>query len=267
MPIEQKQNDGAIKTEEETKQQGRVNIQLTKRDLDIFEFVLEMKFADLNTIHQKFFSHLQSGKISVSSWWARERLALLRQHGFLRTVRFTFSGKTYFLATELAHVALTNMRIERSFVRPVQGIDVRTFEHDLRVIEARLALERLGRAANWVPERRLKSDLALASGLSRQYQPDAIYQNKHGEMMAFELEISPKKKERYAEKLRKYLDVIRQAETQGGPGFRGALFVVCHDHVFNILSELTRRHEGKFRIERFDELVGGAPAAEKQEVG
>ena len=228
-----------------------------------------MKFADLNAIHQKFFLNLRSGERSKSDWWARERLGLLKQHGFLKTKRFTFSGKTYFLATKLAHIALKNMRSHRGYVRPLEEIDVRTFDHDLRVIEARLALEQLGRAANWVSERQLKSDLALASGLPRQYQPDAIYQNKHGEPMAFELEVSAKSKDRYADKIRKYVDLMRQVDA-GAQGFRGVLFVACHDHVFGILNDLTRRHDGKFRIEKFNDLVTGQgypTTGSKKEVG
>lgn len=265
MAIETEENDGAVETKEEAKKQ---NVILTARDLDIFEFALEMKFADLGAIHQKFFFNLRSGERSKSTWWARERLALLKQHGFLKSKRFTFSGKTYFLATELAHIALKNMRSHRGFVRPLEEIDVRTFDHDLRVIEACLALERLGRATHWVSERQLKSDLALVSGLSRQYQPDAIYQNKHGEPMAFELEVTTKKKDRYADKIRKYVDLIRQAE-HGTHGFQGVLFIVCNDHVFGILNDLTRRHEGIFRIEKFAQLVaaGASETRLKKEVG
>jgi hypothetical protein len=168
-----------------------------------------MKFADLNSLHQKFFSTLQSGERSKSDWWARERLGLLKRHGFLISKRATFTGVGYYLATDLAHTALSNMRSFRTFVRPLTEIDVRTFEHDRRIVEARLALERLGRAVNWAPERRLKSELALNMGLPRQYQPDAIYWNKLQEPMAFELEVSVKGKDRYADKIRKYVDVIR----------------------------------------------------------
>lgn len=226
-----------------------------------------MKFADLKSIHQKFFLNTRSGERSLSDWWARERLGLLKRQGYLSAKRISFSGTSYFLATDLAHSALLNMRSGRSFVRPLVEIDIRTFEHDRRIVEARLVLERLGRATNWVSERRLKSELALTVGLSRAYQPDAIYQNKLGEMMAFELELSAKTKDRYADKIRKYVDVIRQAEVST-KGFRGVLFVVCQDHVFNILSELTRRYEGKFKIEKFNELVGSNdPASLRTEVG
>ncbi len=221
-----------------------------------------MKFADLQVLHRKFFAVTRFGGRSKSDWWARERLRLLKQHGFLHSKRLSFSGKGYYLATDLAHTALTNMRSARSFVKPLSEIDLRTFEHDRLIIAARLALETAGRAVNWASERRLKSESALIAGLSRMYQPDAIYWNKHGEPMAFELEISVKAKDRYESKIRKYLEVIREAS-----GFRGALFVVQSPSVFSLLTELTRRHEGKFRIEKLSDLVGGIGADVKKEVG
>ncbi len=225
-----------------------------------------MKFADLEVLHQKFFAVTQSGERSKSDWWARERLRLLKQHGFLNSKRLNFSGKGYYLATDLAHTVLTNMRSQRSFVRPLAEIDLRTFEHDRLIIAARLALETAGRAVNWASERRLKSESALTAGLPRMYQPDAIYWNKHGEPMAFELEISGKARARYEIKIRKYLEVIRRSEGAEG-GFRGVLFVVHNAGVFELLTELTRRFEGKFKIEKFDNLVGQSrPQAEREVV-
>lgn len=269
MPIEQKKHEWVIETKslgstEEVKKQKQINIQLTNRDLEILEFCLEMKFSDLKSIHQKFFFHLQSGNRSKSDWWARERLGILKRHGYLNSKRISFSGASYYLATDLAHTALSSLRPSRSFVRPLTEIDVRTFEHDRRVIEARLVLESLGRASNWCSERRLKSESALASGLPRMYQPDAIYKNKLGEPTAFELELSVKTKDRYEDKIRKYVDVIRKTEV-GNPGFLGVLFVVCSEHSFNILNELTRRFEGKFKIEKYNELINQSSKIEPRE--
>ena len=100
-------------------------------------------------------------------------------------------------------------------------------------------------------------------GLPRAYQPDAVYWNKLKEPVAFELEISRKTKRLYENKIRKYVDLIRQSEVNGG-GFRAVLFVVTHDAIFEVLSELTRRFEGKFRIEKFNDLL--AQAAKEREV-
>lgn len=239
------------------------HIQLTNRDLDILEFCLEMKFANLEQLHQKFFSKTQSGERSKSDWWARERLSLLKRHEFLSSKRVSFCGEGYYLATELAHIALSNMRSERSFVRPLEGIDIRTFDHDRLVIDARLALEALGRAYKWRSERSLKHDSAVTSGLARMYQPDAIYWNKHGDPMAFELEITLKAQARYETKIRRYVDVMRQAEG-ASEGFRGVLFVTTNQSVFDMLSRLTKRHEWKFKIEKLEHLL--AQLAKEREV-
>lgn len=214
-----------------------------------------MRFASFEVIYQKFFLNLRSGGKSKSDWWARERIGLLKRHGFLNAKRISFTGESYFLSTELAHTALSSLRLSRSFVRPLDNINVTTFEHDKRVTFARLALEQAGRATNWCGERRLKSETALTVGLPRAYQPDAIYWNKLGEPVAFELELSVKQKERYEDKIRKYVDVIRQAELKGD-GFRAVLFVTCHDAIFTTLTDLTQRHLGKFKIEKYLELVG-----------
>ncbi len=243
-----------INKDKATSKKKNINIQLTERDLEILSFCLEMKFADLATLHQKFFSNLKSGEPSKSYWWARERLALLKQHGFLETKRVAFTGVSFYLATEFAHRALASRLHERNFVQPITEIDIRTFEHDLRVLAARVALERLGRAARWVSERQLKADRTLTAGLERAYMPDGIYWNKRNEMMAFELELASKTQDRYADKISKYVDVIRQNETSRS-GFMGVLFVVVHEPVFQRLSELTNRYEGRFRVEKYNELI------------
>lgn len=154
------------------------------------------------------------------------------------------------MATRLAHLALSNMREGRSFVQPLTEIDIRTFEHDRLILEARITLEKNGRATNWYSERRLKSEHSITMGLARRFQPDAVYLNKLNEPIAFELEIAPKTKERYEEKIRKYLEIIRSRK-----GFCAVLFVTKNDAVFNVLSELTRRYQGEFKIEKLGDLL------------
>ncbi len=241
-----------------------------------------MKFASLKSIYVKFFHITQAGTQSRSDWWARERLSHLKRHGYLNVSKVSFSGSSFYLATDLAHTALTNLTTAvsshmtdgsrpindfakgRSFVRPIERIDIRTFEHDRLVMEARLALEGEGRATDWLSERRLKSETSLAFGLAREFQPDAIYRNRLGESVAFELEIAVKSRDRYQDKIRKYVEVMRENESQvhgehhsrkRDQGLRGVLFVTVHESVFKILTELTEKYGGKFRIERLEELL------------
>ena len=183
-------------------------------------------------------------------------MSLLKRHGYLKSARVSFSGTSYYLATDLAHTALITLANSsgRSFVRPLHAVDIRTFEHDRLVMEARLALESEGRARDWLSERRLKSEAALSFGLAREFQPDAIYRNKFSESVAFELEISVKSRERYQDKIRKYVEVMREHEGLD-KGLKGVLFVTVHENVFKTLTELTERYGGKFRIERLEALL------------
>ena len=41
------------------------NFRLTARDLDIIEFVLEMKFSTIEDIHSKFFKYTKQGEKSL----------------------------------------------------------------------------------------------------------------------------------------------------------------------------------------------------------
>ena len=91
---------------------------LQKRDLEVLKFCLEMRFSDLESLYQRFFLITKEGEKSQSDWWARERIGLLRRHGFLISQRLTFTGLSYYLATEKAHIALENLYDSHgSFVR------------------------------------------------------------------------------------------------------------------------------------------------------
>jgi hypothetical protein len=58
-------------------------VKLTRRDLEILKFILEMKFASLAEIHWRFFRNLANGSESRSKIWSDQRLRQLCQAGFL----------------------------------------------------------------------------------------------------------------------------------------------------------------------------------------
>ena len=152
-----------------------------------------MRFSDLESLYQRFFLITKEGEKSQSDWWVRERIGLLRRHGFLISQRLTFTGLSYYLATEKAHIALENLYDSHgSFVRYLKQINLSNFKHDRRVLKSRVVLENVGCATNWRSERVLKSQKTLHFGLARKYQPDAIYTNKLGEDVAFELNFHQK---------------------------------------------------------------------------
>ena len=183
----------------------------TNRDLDILEFILEMKFATIQEIHCKFFKVTRSGQESYSLRWARERLAALVKTKMLEPLK-EVCHKTLYVLTQKGYFYLRNSRNTKTFCRPLYDVDGRTFDHDWRVIQLRIAFEAKGIAKEWVSERQLSDTDQLAKILSSEFRPDGIYTNESGQKVAFELEIARKSKERYRQKVKKYIQVMTEID-------------------------------------------------------
>jgi hypothetical protein len=233
---------------------GEKRIEITKRDLEILRFCLEMKFSDLESIYRKFFSANIDGSKSKSILWARERVNQLNRFGYLHSQRASFSGYAYFLTTKLGQLTLKNFYPDQDFVRPTKTIDIRFFEHDRFVLKSRVYLEAQAGVTSWRPEKCLKLECIAKSGLGREYQPDAIFTNSRGERVAFELEHIRKSKEKYQDKIQKYVDVIRRPENSHFV-FEKVLFVSVSKPVMRTLKEFTEVYQDYFQVVSFDELL------------
>lgn len=226
-----------------------LGFRLTTRETELLEFVLDQKFASSDALYFRFYQ----GKDSKSARYALERLQLLSKHGFLRPQRVYTESKTYYLASPMACDLLQSLRPVRVISAPSENIDLRTFEHDKRVMLCRVHREKKGEVREWLSERRLKNEWTAANGyrLSREYMPDAIYTNRAGGRVAFELELSPKTRERHAKKVSRFLEVMRDKNG----AFSRTLFVACSEPVYQMLLSLTRPYSDQFRIMRYEEIV------------
>lgn len=231
-----------------TARQREAGFRLTAREIELLEFVLEQKFSGIEALYLKFFKT----EGSQSTRYAAERVQLLRRHGFLRAERAYTRPELFYLITPLAHSVLQSQRPGRRLFEPVDGIDHRTFEHDWRVTLCRAYRERSGVATAWISERRIKAEWAIHAGhLTREYCPDGIYTNRRGERVAFELELAPKTRERYARKISRFLDVMRDSS---GP-FRRTLFVACDPWVRTTIQALTTPYPDEFKVLGYEEVV------------
>ena len=226
-----------------------LGFRLTSRELELLEFVLDQKFAGLDALYQRFYA----SEGSKSTRYAAERIQLLRRHGFLRAENVYTQPKLFYLATPLAKDVLQSQRTGRRQLDPIESIDPRMFEHDWRVTLCRAYREGAGLAREWVSERKLKAEWARLSGkLSREYCPDAIYTNRRGEKVAFELELAPKTRERHAKKISRFLNVMQNS----AGAFRRTLFVACDPGVQATLESLVRPYPDEFKVLNFDQVVG-----------
>lgn len=245
--LEEKNRNGNLKE----------RIRLTKRDIEILVFLLEMKFCSLDELYFKFFRFNLDGSESRSSWWARDRVNALRSLKLISTVHFYTEAKSYYLATRKAFKIVQGHLNGRSICKPTFRLDIRTFEHDKLMTQLRLDLEGRRIVQDWNSERLLSEDPKYKNILSREFRPDAIYLTYQGKKVAFELEISTKAKKRYQDKIKKYVSIMR---SQGSDGklFEAVHYVCAKVSVFDLLINETKIYKDFFKIEMLSNFNLGA---------
>lgn len=242
-------------------------MQLMKRDFEIIAFVLNMKFASAQDIHRKFFRVKQDGGISDNEWYVRERLRELMKDGYLATMRYRFESKNYYVGTKHGYDLVRYMQPQLDPVKPIDRIDVRTFDHDVQVMKSRLLLEQSEKVTNWLSDRQLKSfyfDYFQGLG-SRDSAPDGVYDSLAGKCIAFEFEIAQKSKKRYADKIQKYVSQLRGWGPKDGPKYDHVRIICEKDAVFKILTDATALYRNYFSIEHAQKFFSDRAGIENRQ--
>lgn len=225
-----------------------LGLRLTPREIELLEFVLDQKFAGRDALYLRFYQVAGS----KSTRYAEERLQGLAKHGFLRAKRVYTEAMMVYLASTVAHAVIQSLRPERTVSWPIEEIDLRTYEHDKRVTLCRAVREKNREVTDWLSERRLKQEWSAANGyrLNREYMPDAIFTNRSGGRVAFELELAPKTRERYAKKVSRFMEVMKSPDG----AFSRTLFVASSEPVYQMLLTVTRPYP-EFKVSRYEEIV------------
>ena len=97
----------------------------------------------------------------------------------------------------------------------IHSVDFRQFEHDLKVTNCRIALEKQGKALQWFSDRRIRMVGFERNGIAIRFPrnsifPDGIFINPKGELIAFELELSDRKVSRFQDKEYQYRQFVAQ---------------------------------------------------------
>lgn len=235
------------KLETKKKRSSGLVIKLFPRDLEIIRFVSEMKFAPLDMIFAKFFRRTVFGETAVSLAWTRRRLSQLERAGFIEGL-YSFSERTRLYRGKMkGYYALKQVYPESELVKPIEGFDQRTFRHDLMVSEFRVWCEENLGIRSWYSEKLIKSASGMSAWFGSEYIPDGIYElSSTGERLAFELELSVKAKSRYQDKIRKYIQIMRDKEKSP----IGRVHFVCEEEsVIKRLELETRLYPELFIIE------------------
>lgn len=226
---------------------ARSGPRFTGRDFEIIQFLCQMRYSGIEEIHEKFFLKTQSGTESRSLRWARERVQLLCRYRLIQTDSLPGSIRKYFLATRRgAILAEQFLYLDRPLI-PTRRIDIRTFEHELAVLRIRLELESQGSVNRWISEPELRSSMSEFGTFRSEFCPDAIYKTPTGSSIAVEVEISPKSRRRYQDKIRSYVDLIRESKNDPN-GIRKVQFYCFKKFATQVFREETRVYSSWFEV-------------------
>ena len=230
---------------------------LNGRDLDVLYFVFQMRFATSVQIMKACFSQTKDGNIRTSDKYIKARLLQLVENKLLSTHLPPIGGsQKYLYSVTRKTLSILDGKGLPILVSSVPRYRTQDFEHDFHVIDCRLALEKSKRATDWIPEFQIRGRFNAFENLAAKYIPDGLFINKLGELTAFEMEISRKSKERYEDKIQKYVSLVRSHFNEEIK-FKRVLFVVKNKDVFKILSDMTRIYADIFRVESFDSVTEG----------
>jgi hypothetical protein len=159
----------------------------------MFRFLAEQKFATKEQLARRFFPNARAEPTRPLRVCCR-RLLELRQFGLLECRPVILGGTPLYQPSRLALGELA--RAGEAVLPYLDHVDIRTYEHDRRVTDVRVAIEWLG-GTSWRSERTL-----LHAGWQG-HIPDAVFTLGQSRL-AFELELSHKRKDRYVDIFRAY---------------------------------------------------------------
>lgn len=228
-------------------------IELTDRDLEIIEYILDMKFVSIQNVYERFFKTTISGSPSVSNEWAVRRLQQLAKAKYINGVHSFSEREKFYLGTLEGYRVVAREKPSKTVLRPSLRINHHTFDHDRYVLKARIALENKKAATCWLSDKRLRANSELSGGLVMNNVPDGIFENECGEKVALEIELSGKSTVDYRRKISKYVYIIR-SESSGEKVFSRVWYVCAKPWIYELIKKETKIYGNLFEVYSFEEF-------------
>jgi hypothetical protein len=254
------QLESEIESEEavnrKAKPQAQLKFRLTSRDIDLLGFLLDQKFASLEQLYFRFFDVRDSVTTLLPNnlYTTRQRLQKLRHLGLISTERVFSESKSLYLLTYLGYQIFQGKRPDDAYSRPMRQVDFRSFGHDTKVNDCRIAIERQGVVMKWISERRVRmkgfSSQFSESKLPKEIVPDGIFVSTKGKRVAFEIETTKRERRRYKEKKEAFLSVMRGQE----PLIHLVIWVGATEQIYRDL-RLTTEGEKVFSVESYSHFL------------
>lgn len=155
-------------------------MQLTKRDLEILYWINRMRYVTVNQVAKKF-------KIGI--WYTYKRLKKLCDDEYLYSLRIFRNKPGVYICTQKgAEISGSNLWAPKHYV------NLANYEHDLKVVDLSIELERQG---EWISMRELRQDSKT------DMIPDGVL-IKDGKKIAVEVELTKKSERNLKKKMGYY---------------------------------------------------------------
>ena len=234
-----------------------IGFRITDRDLSILSFLLDQKFASLAQVYFRFFDKRESVNDPLPQGFhvTRQRLNVLKRAGLIHTEKVYTEGKSVYLLTTTGLKILEGRRPNDAYAQPVKSVDFRSYEHDSRVNDCRIGIERTGKVLKWLSDRRLKMEgfQSHFSGekLPKSVIPDGVFVTSRAERIVFELETSIRKRSRYRDKMHDLRSVMWGEQ----PLFHRVIWVGSTEKIMSDLRKVVGERRG-FVVESYGHFLG-----------
>lgn len=239
-----------------SRRSNALSFRLTDRDLEILGFLLDQKFASLEQLYFRHFDVRSSPSDPMPKGLhvTRQRLQILKRAGLISTERVFSESRSLYLMTPFGFQTFQSKRPSEAYAKPMATVDFRNFEHDTKVNDCRIALERTGKVMKWISERRVRiegfeSQFSF-SELPETIVPDGVLVSSKGERIAFEIEASPREKRRFVQKREAYESVMRGTN----PLFHKVIWTASTQPLTTVLKEVIGA-DPRFLLNSYDHFL------------
>ena len=206
------------------------NKEVSPKDLEILQMVLEMGYMNVRQVTKKFFglSSFVTGKAATYT------IKKLISNELLKTKDAEVSYESLLLATPKAHAILTEKFPDKKIPQIQKNIFQPRVKHDLLLNDLRIRFEELGFLNKWVSEKAIEE----IPFFKRQFQdlPDAICKKRNDKGYFLELEVSMKSSKVYSERIQEYLKALDLEEIKDSE-IEGAVFFCTDEKVRDKIKE------------------------------
>lgn len=234
-------------------------VRVTNRELELLKFLSVMKFSSFEVLWKRFYFELRDGTLSKSDVYADERISALLKLGLIKKSEITIYGMHLYTLSNRGFSFLEKILGPNVTPKPPASIDLKHFTHDFEVLLLRELLERNSKSFRWISERELlRGDLQFSFkkkfGFEQSFAPDAILEFEESGLTAIELEISPKSKSRYQEKILRYVGLIRD-QVNDKSGLKQVNYYCITDQAYRALQRETSFYQEHFAVVRHPSLI------------